>query len=88
MLNEAEKKESKQEKPGNPYHSKNDGKFTSYEDEDYCWSLFFSEPNRGRVRGNKGSKVQKAISKPQDAGRGATRDGHGSYKCSTNTKVQ
>lgn len=89
---EEEKSEKKKPKcsgtPGNPYHSKSTGQWTSYKDSDYCYSKYFSCPSGGRTRGKKGSKQQLAISDPQNAGRGPRKDTHGDWKCSTNKKIE
>ena len=85
------KKSKKGENPcgvvGNKYHAKDDGRFTSHEDEDYCSSLWFSCRSGGRRKGQQGSKSTQWIKQPANAGR-HTKDEPRKRKCSTNEPVK
>ena len=92
-LREEEKKKEKKEKspqkkPSNPWHSAKTGRFTDPEKEDTCWSLFFSEPSKGRARSKAGSRRQLSLSQPSKSGRGESPSGKGEWKCSTNQKLR
>jgi len=85
------KKEKKAENPcgvvGNKYHSKEDGRFTSHEDEDYCQSLWFSCRSGGRRKGKKGTRSTQFIKKPANAGRHSKSEPR-KVKCSTNEPLE
>lgn len=86
-----DKKEKGQANPcgvvGNKYHSKEDGRFTSHDDEDYCSSLWFSCRSGGRRKGKQGSRSTTWIKKPANAGR-HSKDEPRKVKCSTNEPIK
>jgi|7_EtaG_2_1085326.scaffolds.fasta_scaffold04424_6 hypothetical protein len=83
-------------KSGNAFHSKKDGKFIALTKdgkatEDYAYSRYFQDDCKERARGKKGTK-QRLMLKPEvhkDCGRGDRENqGRGTWKCSTAEKTR